>query len=131
MKLTIDRHEKYVVIKPHEKVLDGTSGPKIKSELLAVNTNGQRNIVLDLVEVEEVDSSGLRSALTAHRLCRAAKGIFVIARANHKILDLIELCKLDETLICVPTIVEAEDIIFMEEIERALLGETASTRNEI
>jgi anti-anti-sigma factor len=131
MKLTIDRHEKYVVIKPHEKVLDGTSAPKIKSEFIVVNTDGQRNIVLDLAEVEEVDSSGLRSALIAHRLCKAARGVFIIARANHKILDLIELCKLDETLICVPTIIEAEDIIFMEEIEKALLGETASTKNEI
>jgi anti-anti-sigma factor len=131
MKLTIDRHEKYVVIKPHEKVLDGTSAPKIKSEFIVVNTDGQRNIVLDLAEVEEVDSSGLRSALIAHRLCKAAKGVFIIARANHKILDLIELCKLDETLICVPTILEAEDIIFMEEIEKALLGEIASTRDEI
>jgi anti-anti-sigma factor len=131
MKLTIDRHEKYVVIKPHERVLDGTSAPKIKSEFIVVNTDGQRNIVLDLAEVEEVDSSGLRSALIAHRLCKAAKGVFIIARANHKILDLIELCKLDETLICVPTILEAEDIIFMEEIEKALLGEIASTRDDI
>lgn len=123
MKFTIDRHEKYIVIKPHERVLDGTAAPKIKSELVVANTIGQRNIVLDLVEVEEVDSSGLRSALIAHRLCKAAKGVFIIARANYKILDLIELCQLDETLICVPTIVEAEDIIFMEEIEKALLGE--------
>ena len=131
MKFTIDRHEKYVVIKPHEKALDGSSAPKIKSELVAVNTDGQRNIVLDLSEVEEVDSSGLRSALIAHRLCKNAKGVFIIARANYKILDLIELCKLDETLICVPTIIEAEDIIFMEEIEKALLGEIASEEDEI
>lgn len=131
MKFTIDRHEKYIVIKPHEKVLDATAAPKIKSELVVANTYGQRNIVLDLVEVEEVDSSGLRSALIAHRLCKAARGVFVIARANHKILDLIELCKLDETLICVPTIVEAEDIIFMEEIEKALLGEIAPNEDEI
>ena len=131
MKFTIDRHDKYVVIKPHERSLDGSSAPKIKSELVTVNTNGQKNIILDLSEVEEVDSSGLRSALIAHRLCKAAQGVFIIARANYKILDLIELCKLDETLICVPTIIEAEDIIFMEEIEKALLGEIASGNDEI
>lgn len=125
MKFTIDRHEKYIIIKPHQKILDSTAAPEIKSELLIANTHGQRNIVLDLAEVEEIDSSGLRSALVAHRLCRAAKGVFIIARANHDILNLIELCKLDEILICVPTIVEAEDIIFMEEIEKALLGNIA------
>lgn len=122
MKVTIDRHEKYIIIKPHENVLDAASAPKIKSELIVANTDGQRNIVLDLVEVEKIDSSGLRSALVAHRICRAANGVFIIARANHEILNLIELSKLDEVLICVPTILEAEDIIFMEEIEKALLG---------
>lgn len=131
MKFTIDRHDKYVVIKPHEKILDGSSAHKVKSEFIAINTDGQRNIVLDLSEVKEVDSSGLRSALIAHRLCKSARGVFIIARANHEILNLIELCKLNETLICVPTIVEAEDIIFMEEIEKALLGETASDEDEI
>ena len=122
MKVTIDRHEKYIIIKPHENVLDGAAAPKIKSELIVANTDGQRNIVLDLVEVKKVDASGLRSALVAHRICRAANGVFIIARANHEILKLIELSKLDEVLICVPTIVEAEDIIFMEEIEKELLG---------
>lgn len=130
MKVTIDRHEKYIVIKPHEKVLDGTAAPKIKSELVVANAYGQRNIVLDLVGVEEINSDGLRSALIAHRLCKAARGVFVISRANDKILDLIALCQLDEILICVPTIVEAEDIIFMEEIEKALLGEISSKEDE-
>ncbi len=131
MKFTIDRHEKYIVITPHSRVLDSTAAPKIKSELLVANAYGQRNIVLDLAEVEEVDSNGLRSALIAHRMCKAANGVFVIARANHEILDLIELCRLEDTLICVPTIVEAEDIIFMEEIEKALLGESAPSEDEI
>lgn len=131
MKFTIDRHDKYVVIKPHEKVLDGTTAPQVKSEFIVINTDGQRNIVLDLADVEEIDSAGLRSALIAHRICKAAKGVFIIVHANHTTLDLIELCKLDETLICVPTLIEAEDIIFMEEIEKELLGEIASSKDEI
>jgi len=128
MKFTIDRHDKYVIIKPHEKVLDGLNAPKIKSEFIVINTDGQRNIVLDLSEVENVDASGLRSALIAHRICKAANGIFIIACANSKIMDLIEVCKLSDTLICVPTIIEAEDIVFMEEIEKALRAEMASNR---
>ncbi len=128
MKFTIDRHDKYVIIKPHEKVLDGLNAPKIKSEFIVINTDGQRNIVLDLSEVEAVDSSGLRSALIAHRICKAADGIFVIACANKEILNLIDMCKLADTLICVPTIVEAEDIIFMEEIEKVLRAEMAPNK---
>ncbi|TCK85047.1 STAS domain-containing protein [Albibacterium bauzanense] len=126
MKFTIDRHERYVVLKPHEKVLDGSAAPQVKSEFVRINTDGQRNIVLDLSEVEEIDSSGLRSALMAHRMCKALGGIFILAHANSEISQLIEICKLDEVLLSVPTIQEAEDIVFMEELEKEFRGSSAS-----
>jgi anti-sigma B factor antagonist len=126
MKFTIDRHERYVVLKPHEKVLDGSAAPQVKSEFVRINTDGQRNIVLDLSEVEEVDSSGLRSALMAHRMCKALGGIFILAHANPGIMQLIEICKLDDVLLSVPTIQEAEDIVFMEELEKEFRGSSAS-----
>lgn len=126
MKFTIDRHERYVVLKPHEKVLDGSAAPQVKSEFVRINTDGQRNIVLDLSEVEEIDSSGLRSALMAHRMCKALGGVFILAHAKPEITQLIELCKLDDVLFSVPTIQEAEDVIFMEELEKEFRGSSAS-----
>jgi len=126
MKFTIDRHERYVVLKPHERLLDGGAAPQVKSEFVRINTDGQRNIVLDLSEVEEVDSSGLRSALMAHRMCKALGGIFILAHANPEITQLIEICKLDDVLVSVPTIQEAEDIVFMEELEKEFRGSSAS-----
>jgi len=122
MKFTIDRHERYCVLKPHNKVLDGSAAPQVKSEFVRINTDGQRNIVLDLSEVEEVDPSGLRSALMAHRMCKALGGVFILVGANTEIVKLIEICKLDEVLISVPTLREAEDIVFMEELEREFRG---------
>ncbi len=126
MKFTIDRHERYVVLKPHEKILDGSAAPQVKSEFVRINTDGQRNIVLDLSEVDEVDSSGLRSALMAHRMCKAMGGIFILAHANPAITQLVEICKLDDVLVSVPTIQEAEDIVFMEELEKEFRGSSAS-----
>jgi len=126
MKFTIDRHERYVVLKPHEKVLDGSAAPQVKSEFVRINTDGQRNIVLDLSEVDEVDSSGLRSALMAHRMCKALGGVFILVNANDRITQLIEICKLEEVLVSVPSIQEAEDIVFMEELEKEFRGYSAS-----
>ena len=130
MKFTIDRHERYVVLKPHEKVLDGNAAPQVKSEFVRINTDGQRNIVLDLSEVEEADTAGLRSALMAHRMCKALGGIFILAHANENITQLIEIGQLDGVLVCVPTIQEAEDIIFMEELEKEFRGSSASEEEE-
>lgn len=126
MKFTIDRHERYVVLKPHERILDGNAAPQVKSEFVRINTDGQRNIVLDLSEVEEVDSSGLRSALMAHRMCKALGGIFILANASESVTQLIEICQLDEVLVSVPSIQEAEDIVFMEELEKEFRGYSAS-----
>lgn len=126
MKFTIDRHERYVVITPHEEVLDGVTAPKIKSEFVLLNTDGQRNIVLDLSQVKSADTSGLRCALTAHRLCNTAKGVFVICCANQEIMQLVELSNLQDVLNVVPTYSEAEDLIFMEELEREFRGQVAT-----
>lgn len=122
MKFTIDKHEKYVIIQPHVDLIDGDTAPKIKSEFLLHNTGGHRNIVLDLSDVKEADSTGLRTILLAHRLCKAAGGIFVLICANDQIRALIGMCNLDTVLTLVPSISEAEDIIFMTEIEKELRG---------
>jgi len=126
MKFTIDKHERYVMITPHEEVLDGVTAPKIKSEFVLLNTDGLRNIVLDLTYAKSADASGLRCALTAHRLCNAAGGVFVICCANSEITRLIELSNLKHVLNIVPTANEAEDLIFMEELEKEFRGQVAT-----
>jgi len=122
MKFTIDKHEKYVIIQPHVDLVDGDTAPKIKSEFLLHNTGGHRNIVLDLSDVKEADSAGLRTILLAHRLCKAAGGIFVLICVNDQIKNLISMCKLEPVLTVVSGISEAEDIIFMTEIEKEFRG---------
>jgi len=122
MKFTIDKHEKYVVIQPHVEVLDGDSAPKIKAEFLLRNSGGQRNIVFDLSQVREADSSGLRTGLLAHRLCKAAGGVFILACANQQIKHLISMCKLDGVLTLAPNTAEAVDMIFSKELEKDLRG---------
>lgn len=122
MKFTIDKHEKYVIIQPHVELLDGDTAPKIKAEFILRNTGGQRNIVLDLSQVKDADSAGLRTGLLAHRLCKAAGGVFILANVNDQIKGLIAVCKLDTVLTLVSQTAEAEDMIFMKEIEKELRG---------
>src|SRR5690606_30204709 len=126
MKFTIDRHERYVVLKPHEKVMDGNAAPQVKSEFVRINTDGQRNIVLDLSEVDTIDTSGLRSALMALRMGEALGGIIILSHEHETITQLIELCKMEDSLVTVLTIQEAEDMIFLEEIEKELRGFSTS-----
>lgn len=123
MKFTVDKHEKYVLITLNEAKLNSLISPQLKSELILINTEGLRNIILDLSGVKYSDSSGLSSLLVGHRLCKNAEGSFVITGVNENIDRLVTISQLENVLTIVPTVEEAIDLIFMEEIERELKKE--------
>ena len=58
MKYTIDKQEKYSLLRLHEEKLDSSVAPALKSELITLHAEGIRNIILDLTEVKYTDSSG-------------------------------------------------------------------------
>jgi anti-sigma B factor antagonist len=123
MKFTVDKHEKYVLIKLNESKLNSLISPQLKSELILTNTEGQRNIILDLSAVKYSDSSGLGSLLVGHRICKNAEGTFILTGINENVARLITISQLDNVLTIVGTVDEAIDLIFMEEIEKELKKE--------
>ena len=123
MKFTVDKHEKYVLIKLNESKLNSLMSPQLKSELILINTEGQRNIILDLSAVKYTDSSGLSSLLVGHRICKNSEGVFIITGVNDNISRLINISQLETVLTIVPTVEEGVDLIFMEEIEKELKKE--------
>ncbi len=123
MKFTVDKHEKYILIKLNEIKLNSLVSPKLKSELILINTEGQRNIILDMSDVKYADSSGLSSLLVGHRLCKNADGVFILTGLNEAVTRLITISQLDNVITIVPKVEEAIDLIFMEEIEKQLKRE--------
>lgn len=123
MKFTVDKHEKYVLIKLNESKLNSLMSPHLKSELILMNTEGLRNVILDLSAVKYSDSSGLSSLLVGHRICKNAEGSFILTGINENISKLITISQLENVLTIVPTVEEAVDLIFMEEIEKELKKE--------
>jgi anti-sigma B factor antagonist len=123
MKFTIDKHEKYVLLKLNESKLNSLITPQLKSELILINTEGQRNIIFDMSQVKFADSSGLSSLLVGHRLCKNAGGTFILSGLNDAVSRLVSISQLDSVLSIVPTPEEGIDLVFMEEIEKELKKE--------
>ncbi len=123
MKFTVDKHEKYVLIKLNESKLNSLISPQLKSELILMNTDGQRNIILDLSMVKFADSSGLSSLLVGHRICKNAEGSFILTGLSDSVSRLISISQLESVLQIVSTTEEAIDLVFMEEIEKDLKKE--------
>jgi len=123
MKFTVDKHEKYILLKLNESKLNSLITPQLKSELILINTEGQRNIILDLSHVKFADSSGLSSLLVGHRLCKNATGSFILTGLNDAVSRLVTISQLETVLTIVGSCEEAIDLIFMEEIEKELKKE--------
>ena len=120
MKYTIDKQEKYATLALHEEKLDSSVAPSLKSELLTLHAEGIKNIILDLNEVKYTDSSGLSSLLVGNRIVQEEGGIFVLSSLSDHTAKLIKISQLDSVLNIVPTVEEAVDAVFMNELENDL-----------
>jgi anti-anti-sigma factor len=122
MKFSVDKKDSYCVFKLDETKLDSINAPKMKSELVLLSTEGNRNVILDLSAVQFIDSSGLSSILVGNRLSKEAKGTFVVASPNENVMRLLRISQLESVLNIVPTVGEATDMVLMDELERDLRG---------
>ena len=120
MKFQVDKRDRLVIVKLNEDKLLSNLAPQLKSEMVILNNEGFKNIVLDLADVQYVDSSGLSALLVGNRLCKEASGTFVLTGLNAHILKLIKISQLEPILNIVPSINESVDYVMMEELDRDL-----------
>ncbi len=118
MKYTIDKQEKYSLLRLHEEKLDSSVAPGLKSELITLHAEGVKNIVLDLAEVKYTDSSGLSALLVGNRIVQEEGGIFILTSLSDHTMKLIKISQLDSVLNILPRVEEAIDAVFMHEIEK-------------
>jgi anti-sigma B factor antagonist len=111
MEFKIEKKDKFTLIEVLEEKLDTHLAPTLKSELVLISGNGERNIVLDLSHVRYCDSSGLSAILVANRLCKNSNGKFVLSGLNDAVERLITISQLDTVLNIANTWQEAEDYI--------------------
>ncbi|MEN9447050.1 MAG: hypothetical protein RJA25_340 [Bacteroidota bacterium] len=111
MKFSVDKQEGVVIYELLEEKLTSVNAPTLKSELVLANTEGFKNIVVDLSKVKFVDSSGLSALLTGHRLCKEEKGIFALCGINDMVKSLIKISQLEDVLHVYSTQTDAVDAI--------------------
>jgi anti-sigma B factor antagonist len=111
MEFRIEKLENYTLIQVMEEKLDTHIAPTLKSELVLVSGNGEKNIILDLGKVRYCDSSGLSAILVANRLCKNANGTFVLTGLNEAVERLITISQLDTVLNITNTVDEGVKLI--------------------
>jgi anti-sigma B factor antagonist len=122
MKYSIDKQDKYSLVKLNEEKLDSTLAPTLKSDFITLHAEGVKNIVLDLADVKYIDSSGLSALLVGNRVFHEDAGMFVISQITDHVMKLIKISQLDSVLNILPTVEEAVDAVYLNEIENDLEG---------
>ena len=90
-----------------EGELDLAAAPAVRERFEAVRDGGARGVVIDLGDVEFIDSSMLRELLLAEAALRQAGGRLVLAAARAPVIRLLELTRTTELLAVAPTVAEA------------------------
>ncbi len=110
-KFLIEKRDFYTYIKILHDRLDTVLAPALKSELVLLASNREKNLVMDLSEVKYCDSSGLSAILVANRLSKNSEGTFVLTGLQDAVQRLINISQLDTVLNIADTVEEAERII--------------------
>lgn len=91
--------------------LDAIVAPDLKAELVMINKNTEKNILIDLSSVKYCDSSGLSSLLIGYRLCNEAAGSMILTGVQPSVQKLFSISQLDTILTVTPTLDDALTVL--------------------
>lgn len=111
MDFETSKRSDYTLVKVLNDRLDTNNAPDLKSELVAINSGGEKNIILDLSSCEYCDSSGLSAILVANRLCEDAIGTFILTGLQPDVEQIIRISMLHTVLLITKTVEEAENLL--------------------
>ncbi|MDO1446375.1 STAS domain-containing protein [Rhodocytophaga aerolata] len=116
MKYSVDKQDKYLLIQLNETKVDSTVSPQLKSDFVTLNAEGNKNIILDMSQVKYIDSSGLSAILVGNRMANDSDGVFILTGITDHVMKLIKISQLDSVLDIMPTVQEAVDAVYLNEL---------------
>jgi anti-sigma B factor antagonist len=111
MNFNTTKNDKFTLIELKVDKLDNTISPLLKSQLVVLNAEGVKNIIINMQDTKYCDSSGLSAILVANRLCKNSGGVFVLSNIQEPIKKLIAISQLDSILNITSTMKEAEELL--------------------
>jgi anti-anti-sigma factor len=107
MNFKIEQRDRATIFRPNEKRLDSVIASDLKAEFLILAQPDVKTLVLDLSEVEYIDSAGLSALLLAQRQQVHHHGDMRISGASEEVRSLLALTALDRVFPMYGTVEEA------------------------
>lgn len=116
MNHSIEKNEQYALIRLSETDFSGEIPANFETTSRTLFREGNSNLIVDLATVRTIDAAGLLSIRKINRQCTNELGMLVLVTKDDALIDQIETATIAE-LTVLPTVEEAIDAVFMNELE--------------
>lgn len=105
------RHEGSVlIVSPKEQALDAYAASSFRERMSECIAQGHHRIVLDLGEVDFLDSTGLGAIVSSFKRLDG-RGAMVICNAREMVLDVFRLTRMDRVFALAPSLERALELV--------------------
>ncbi|GAB3710800.1 hypothetical protein GCM10027592_47820 [Spirosoma flavus] len=122
MNYTIEKNERYALIRLAENQFDETLNTTFETLSRNLFREGYSNIIVDVAPVQGVDQAGVMSLRKISRQCANELGLLVLVTKNDSLIDTLDRANIGDLTI-LPTVEEAIDAVFMNELENDFRSE--------
>jgi len=115
MQFEILKKDNHTLVKVLADKLNAIVAAELKSQVVVINGQGEKNIIMDLSSCKYCDSSGLRAVLVANRLCEDAIGACIISGLQPDVENIFRISMLHTVLLITTSVEEAEELLRKKE----------------
>ncbi|ADB38687.1 STAS domain-containing protein [Spirosoma linguale] len=122
MNYTIEKNEQYALIRLAESQFGEEVSATFDTLSRGLFREGYSNIIIDVEPVQSVDQSGLTTIRKINRQCTNEVGLLILVTKNDDLIDVLDGANISDLTI-LPTVEEAIDAVFMNELENDFRSE--------
>lgn len=122
MNYTIEKNEQYALVRLTESAFAENVALDFEALSRGLFREGYSNIVVDMDPIQSVDMAGVSTLRKIDRQCINEEGLLVVVTKNDDLIDSLDKANLSDLTI-LPTVEEAVDAIFMNELENDFRSE--------
>ncbi|MFD2569461.1 STAS domain-containing protein [Spirosoma soli] len=122
MNYTIEKNEQYALIRLAESAFEGDVPAEFETLSRVLFREGYSNIIVDMTPLQSVDMAGVNTIRKINRQCTNEVGLLVLVTKNDTLIEFLDKASISDLTI-LPTVEEAIDAVFMNELENDFRSE--------
>lgn len=122
MNYTIEKNERYALIRLAESAFKNDVPTDFETLSRVLFREGYSNIIVDMASVQSVDPAGVSAIRKINRQCTNEVGLLVLVTKNDDLIEFLDTANISDLTI-LPTVEEAVDAVFMNELENDFRSE--------